>query len=404
MEYKKYMIKRIFQNTGYLFILYVSVSYVYALFIVYNPELGNNIYNLVEEYSETVEELMPMYIIMIISFYIGWKITFRRVKCPIKINYQRVRTQSTYSISSITSFIMLAICIFLLFTVYGEEMLYRDTYHPKDFNYSFLAVYKILTLFLIVLTYLSDKINKLNKFLLLFSIIFISLSMGSRISAIYLLIIFLMYLFKSEKVKFINIFLYFVSIIFLIIFIQYSRGLEENGLIGILKYTNLFEIFEVFNLIMYYISAFSIFVTAATYESYLPLSQMNDFIIMLNPLPGHLAGWYNINKNMTVMPVVPYSSIGTVFTLGHLGTSIFYLFLGMIIGFYDSFIQKEVHNKKYILAILIWSLLVLFIIFHNQYTLRTSIRFIYYVFVIIFISYFYKLLKQKFQKVKKNDF
>ena len=152
----------------------------------------------------------------------------------------------------------------------------------------------------------------------------------------------------------------------------------------------------------YYSLPFSTFINAGTYDNYLEISKIEDFIIMLNPLPGYFAGWYNINSNMRIIPVVPYGSIGTVFTLGYVGIIIFYTLLGMIVGYLDSSIQKMLHQKKYFFTITIWSFMLLFIIFHNQYTLRTSMRFIYYSLSIIFVSYLYKKLKRNFKKAKKK--
>lgn len=388
------------KKTGILFIIYIIVSYIYALVIVYHPTFGMNIYNFIGDYSTRVKELMPMYMVMLISFFIGWKLVFKKVKKNIKINYKFINSKKTKSIGMLTSVTLLIVSIVLLYLVYREGILYRDTYHPKNLHYGFLVVYKILTLFLIILIYLSKKIKNINKILLLTTIIIISLSIGSRISVIYLILLFLMYLFTNKNIRFFKTLLYMVSIMFLLVFIQYSRGLEENGLFGIIKYTNFSDMFNYFYFVLYYSFPYSVFVTAGTYDNYIELSKIKDFMIMLNPLPGYLAGWYNINLNMAIIPVVPYSSIGTIFTLGYTGIIIFYFLLGIIVGYIDSFIQKMNCSRNYFLAIIVWSLMLLFIVFHNQYTLRTSTRYIYYNLFIIIIFKLYKFLKKQYPKKK----
>jgi len=76
----------------------------------------------------------------------------------------------------------------------------------------------------------------------------------------------------------------------------------------------------------------------------------------------------------------------------------YYIFLGYYFTFIDTFIKKQILQKKYLLAIPQFLFLVLFIILSFEYNLRSSNRFIYYSIVLYVACVFFSKLKFTSQK------
>ena len=387
---------RFHQSIGLLFIYFSIFSYGYALLSILYPWFGVNVYNLINDYSQGVLEVFDLYLIMLISFSFGWYLS-KPNDANISID-RGYRKNNKYlgkhnpKISILFLFFLFILSIFMLFLTYQWGFILRDTYHPTDANYVYLSIYKIMTLILIIFTYLNSSLKYFSTCIALTVIVLISLSIGSRISIFYIGLILVLYTFFAEKVRIVNVMLLSLIAVYTLTFVQYSRGLEEQGILGIYRHMDFNDSLSGIPFSMFYAFGFNTFITAATISEYLPSAKLSDFFIMINPLPGFMTDWYSINTRMTISKAVPFNSVGFIFSFGSGFTVVFYLMLGLVVGWLDGCIQW-VRIKSKIVSTFIWALLVIFVLLHFQFTLRSSLRYLYYAVSVVLLFYFFSKLR-----------
>jgi hypothetical protein len=386
------------ESIGLIFIYFAIATYTYSLLSVLYPGFGVNIYDLINDYSEEIPNLFYLYLLMLISFFSGWKLAIpSKAKLnQYKVSFLKVKNIKRSKTSALSILTLFILSVFLLYLTYGWGFLLREVYHPGEANYLYLSIYKLLTLWLIISTYFNSKFQFNSKLSILTIIIVVSLSIASRISVFYIGLILILYVFFSDVVKIRNIILLMVVALFILVFLQYTRGLDEQGLVGIYRHVDFTEVLDMLSFSMFYAFGFNTFITAATISEYSMYAKFSDFLTMINPLPGFMTDWYSIAPNMTVSKAVPFNSIGIIFSFGVFFTTIFYFFLGVVIGWLDGFIQF-VKSKSKILSIVIWSLLVIFVLLHFQFTLRSSLRFVYYAIFIVANFYFFSMIQDLYK-------
>jgi hypothetical protein len=134
---------------------------------------------------------------------------------------------------------------------------------------------------------------------------------------------------------------------------------------------------------------FSFYLGIATSEKYRLMGpNANDFLIMLNPLPGFMTGWYGeMQTRFIVQHNVPSSSWGIIWALGFWSSQLCMIAIAFILAFLDSISVTK--NMKFVLI----ALCAIFVVFFAQYTLRSSFRFIWYSLFIIMTLYSYKVVE-----------
>jgi len=309
----------------------------------------------------------------------------------------------TYTILSI---ILLLINITLLYLVYDKGLFIRYEYLPQ-FSIEkklFKILLKIESIFLVLTLGINFRYCPLISIILFASFIFFNISTGSRI-VIVSLFLYLIVILGNLKTKlsfkaklYISLYILF-SIVFSSYLIQ-LRAIDSHGLIPYISYfTNFFSnvIYELYFL-LYYIFIYGFFVTIQV--MYEHTVNWQTLLISVNPLPGTIAGWYEINEALRINPFVPYNLFGEIFSLG-LTTLIAY---SIIISTYFFWIEKLIKKKfflenKKLFGITLYLLTLVFSIYSWEYNLRSSLRLVYYSIIFYFIfamfDFLLKILKYK---------
>lgn len=129
---------------------------------------------------------------------------------------------------------------------------------------------------------------------------------------------------------------------------------------------------------------FSLPVTQVTIEA--GGHNFSSMLIALNPMPGELAGWYQIADEKRVSDFIPFSAIGELY-----GFSPFLLMLYMLcVGVVFSIVENELncsHDRlKLFLTLFVFAFVLLFSLLVLQYNLRNSTRMIYYLSAVLFLN------------------
>lgn len=104
----------------------------------------------------------------------------------------------------------------------------------------------------------------------------------------------------------------------------------------------------------------------------------SDIIIMLNPIPGADAGWYDIYQRLRLNFYTPMAGIGE---LGHVGwTAVvpFFIALGIFLAWMERLVRKQMNGGSLIFVGVIIAIMALFALQMLQYNLRSATRFLLY--------------------------
>lgn len=116
---------------------------------------------------------------------------------------------------------------------------------------------------------------------------------------------------------------------------------------------------------------------AVTSESRLLEVEWSDLVVQLNPLPGGVAGWYDIVDTYRLSPFVPANMPGTLLAFGVPVASVTYLAAGYVMARMDAWSRRE-RAWSFLVGSAISLLLALFAIVSLQYSVRSSVRYIWY--------------------------
>lgn len=104
----------------------------------------------------------------------------------------------------------------------------------------------------------------------------------------------------------------------------------------------------------------------------------SDIAIMLNPIPGADAGWYDIYQRLRLNYFTPMAGIGE---LGHVGPTVvipFFLALGVFMAWMERLVRKQMHGGSLIFVGVTIAIMALFALQMLQYNLRSATRFLLY--------------------------
>lgn len=118
-------------------------------------------------------------------------------------------------------------------------------------------------------------------------------------------------------------------------------------------------------------------ITGATVFQVQPIP-MEYFWVSLNPLPGNIAGFYDITENLGLNRYTPYSTIGEVWNRGPMVGLLFWLSVGVLLAWLDGQVGKWMRTRYAFVGLIIVVLAALFALTCLQYNLRASGRMLIY--------------------------
>jgi hypothetical protein len=121
---------------------------------------------------------------------------------------------------------------------------------------------------------------------------------------------------------------------------------------------------------------------------------MDYLLISINPLPGGIAGWYDLPSHGLNL-ATPYSMPGELLNFGLFLALPFYFFIGVIFARFEKMLRKKCSFYLYFAFMCV---LYLFSIASTQYTLRSSLRYIYYLSLFSIFLWMMRFFKQAFRR------
>lgn len=176
--------------------------------------------------------------------------------------------------------------------------------------------------------------------------------------------------------------------IFLLPLPLYMRGLQEHGLIAYAAALESYKLFDTDWVVTLNNVLISFPITGATAfgSSSIPLSYLG---VSLNPLPGVLAGWYDISSEMTLNRWTPFSAVGEAANYGMPWMAVVWVGVGILVGVIELLMVRVVRAGYPIAAIGAVGLVSLFAIQSIQYTMRSSTRMLFYALILLILVWIY---------------
>ncbi len=104
----------------------------------------------------------------------------------------------------------------------------------------------------------------------------------------------------------------------------------------------------------------------------------SDILVALNPLPGRLAGWYEISSQMRISPVFPYTAIGEAWNVGAGLAMPLFVGIGVVLGYLGRRVNHLAAQGRRIAALSICGLAILSGLYLTSYNLRNATRPLWY--------------------------
>jgi hypothetical protein len=388
--------KRIFSVVSPIdiYILFFTIVIILnCLYIYYPKQLKFDMYNLDTLNRNYFNKQLNVFLRMITLFLIGVFIYIIRRKNYLSLSAQKIEIINiksraiNYDIVKKTMIILSYTCCILVIIDYKLEFFYRLNYIPQ--KSSFLkSIYTILLIVLSLLAAISFKKNKISSIITIALVLLIGIGLGSRMATVNLIVFVLTYSFwlkdKKAKIKY-----FFVWIPIIIIFFGYNIAIRiESTNHGLFPYLSVLidkpdVIFKntLFNI--YYTFIFGFVATSETIK--LNHANISNLLTCINPLPGSFTNWYLFSQKMRLNIYAPFTAIGELAKYP-VFSFFYYIFLGYYFSLCDYYIKVSIIAKKYFAPAVIIILLYLFIMFSFEYNLRSSIRYIYYSSLILFLS------------------
>ncbi len=355
--------------------------------------------------NKKFNKTMLVFLKMMFFFLIGVFLFYNLSKESRKISRNSISLFSErkypfkYKAMQIAVILLLFFSVALVFMDYGFEIFRRSKYIPKDSSY-LKTIYQNMFLVISILSGVIFKKHKITSLLSIIISLILALSIGSRYATIYLLSFGIVYAFLSSKNTRKKFLFFFIPFSFLFFGYNVSLRSEASGH-GLLPYLSVtmekpYIIYKYSFENLYYTFVFGFYATADTLVVY-KKATIENLITCLSPLPGSMTRWYMIAKNFRSNLYAPFTSIGELGRFPNFSI-VYYIFLGYYFTFIDTFIKKQILQKKYLLAIPQFLFLVLFVILSFEYNLRSSNRFIYYSIILYVACVFFSKLKFTSQK------
>jgi hypothetical protein len=121
------------------------------------------------------------------------------------------------------------------------------------------------------------------------------------------------------------------------------------------------------------------FPLAAQVALHQPPISMNAFIVSVNPLPGGLAGWYDISRSLRLNEFTPYSALGELSNQGPLAVIFYCLSLGIAMTWSSRMLLGSVgqHASSLLRTLFISAGAGFIALSFLQYNLRSTTRVVY---------------------------
>lgn len=345
--------------------------------------------------------VINMYLIANIAFLIGFLIYHQVATSPIKKIYNLDLNDKLFSKYIIPDYFkklayaLSLIVIVCYLSTYGTLLLDRENYIPVFENKFLITIAKIMSLVASIVLGLLYSKEKTTSILLISLIIAFTFGTGSRITFL-LLILYFLTIFqmsgntKSNKRRFV------VQIIISFLFLSFLislRKLDDHGIYPYIAsvFSGESNILESIAFNVYYSFVFGVFATAKT----LTLASPNWYYIYvsLNPLPGSMVGWPEVAKDLLITRFMPYTLHGQVFKMGYTFSITFFMVIGLVFGYFEKVIRKNLINHKKRTAVLFTLILSLFVFYSFEYHLRSASRYIYYAYFITLVIWSIKGVK-----------
>ena len=377
-----------------MYILFFAIVIVLNCLYIYYPKNQKfDMYNLDTYNKKYFIKQLNVFLRMFTLFLTGVFIYVLRKKEYLRLNTQKIEIINVenisinYTIVKKVMIILLYVCCALVILDYKLEFFYRINYIPQ--KSSFLkTIYTILLIILSLLASISFKKNKISSIITISIVLLIGIGLGSRMATVNLVVFIFTYSLllknKTAKIKY-----FFIWIPIIILFFGYNIALRiESNNHGLIPYLSILinkpdVVFKntLFNI--YYTFIFGFVATSETIKLY--HENINNLLTCINPLPGSLTNWYLFAQKMRINIYAPFTAIGElekypVFSF------FYYIFIGYYFSLCDFYIKTYIIAKKYFVPAIIIILLYLFIMFSFEYNLRSSIRYIYYSFAVLFLS------------------
>ncbi len=363
------------------------ITYVYNFYI----EDKINLFNI--DYISDIEffSIFNLFLISIISFIIGVYLYFLLSKkkslflSKIQLTKQKkFSIKLLYLITSINMFVIL-ILSFFIYEFNINLFLVRDFYFLEGHRMAKILIFffMFIQIFLLAKIYTKNKIYSL----ILFAISILPyIATGSRKIALFIVVYFLtVKLFNPNFIK--SKFKLLISAVFLLYIVLNIFNLRGNEIHGFIPYIQYMFIPNVDDLMMlqsnflfliYYLFVFGFYMVPQVMD--MNIVNYSTTLTSINPLPGNVAGWYEISEQMRINIYAPFTLFGEVFSMGLSFIIFFFILIGVFFSYLDLTIRKLAIRDKKISIIIIYFFTIIFIIYAFQYNLRSSMRFIWYIF------------------------
>lgn len=392
--------------------IYIYLFFYYAVIILsvlyyYFYENKFSFYNVDKATNTDFLYSLKFYIIANIFFLIGCIFFYDLSK---KQNKKLFNSKLDYTVfvkykippylMKVTNVIALIVSACYILT-YGQGILYRTEYIP-DLDFKFLvSIAKVLSFLAAIFLGLLYQKNKAKSIIAFLGLLLLTMSTGSRVTFL-LLMIYLLVVFQTSGNTSKNKIRFFIQLILSFVFMSYVFGLRKlptHGLgpylASILDPESGYDNSVAINI--YYTFIFGFFVTIRTINE--AVQDWNVILVSINPLPGSMVGWYNYAPNLRINLYAPYTLHGQVFNMGITFTCLFFLIIGLIFSYFEQKVRFYLVNNQRGISLVIVLLTALFIFYSYEYYLRSALRYLYYAFFILYfyvlVSYFVKIILKR---------
>lgn len=386
---------------GTLFIIYCLITLFFVILDhTYEVEGFVDFFQFHASNYSQFYDFLTMYVWFLVLFLVFWKSSYLLLnKYFIKKSYihQDVFFQKKESKVTVLSwvFVVLIVNLTSMYVTYGNGIFERAEYHEFNtggFGYAHI-IYKFSLFIGCLVLLFGIKRYYVLRIIVVALITLFSLSLATRVTPAIFLVAFLISMKKDVKDSVIYLFLG----LFLMFFVLYTRGFDSHGLNNYFDLDNwdVNKVEDILYFIVSYTFNFTYYASLASYELFKDKGiHLPDLITMVNPMPGFLTNWYDINKIYSLTKEAPFTSLGLViYLLNNSFIGVFVVaYISFLIAVADTLLNKLKNNNK-ILYVVIFLLGVQYVIYFSQYDLRTSIRYLYYIFVVYFLFFTVKKFK-----------
>jgi len=393
----------------YLYVIYSLLCIVLSIWYFYCFDNKFSIFQLDYVSEAPFLHVIQLYILALVSFLAGiiiyYDLSTKKTKKLLNKSYMD-SLFIQYNIPEKTKYIVIVlflIIVILYLITYGKGIFIRQDYIPER-NKGLTIIIKIASFIEALLLGLIYKKNKIISTVFFVLLILISIGTGSRtVFMFFILYVFLIFISSENtllnKIRFSSHL--FISL-FLLAYIMQLRGLRTHGIIPYLKSigSSSNDFYRSFFFNIYYSFIYGVFVTIRTFKE----AKLDWHIIWINvnPLPGFMTGWYDYANKMRINIYAPFSLHGRVFKTGLIFTISYFFITGLIFSYFEKKIRMLLNNGNKILSFILVIILVLHIVYAFEYNMRSAVRYFYYAYFIVFVTYLFKEFVKNLPKNKKE--